>query len=91
MAKSSKPKRVSASFKLRADILAKFREHVRNEAGRPLFRTQTSLLESAIEREIERDLRILESQDPRPAVAQPTHRTAVTVETTRLNNRRVHR
>ena len=95
MAKPSKPKRVSASFKLRIDVLERFRTHIRNEAGRPLFLTQSDFLESAIEREIERNMKLLEAQGivvPNPSAPIVAGRKMGNhLVTTCLNNQSVTR
>ena len=46
--------RTTASFRIDRTLLAEFSDFVRNQAGTPLFCTKSSVLESAIRRELER-------------------------------------
>lgn len=46
--------RKAVSFRIKTDLVARMRRHIRDHAGKPLYLGLASFLESAITREIER-------------------------------------
>ena len=54
MPASNKPPRKAVSFRLRTELVARMRRHIRDYSGKNMYLSLAPFLESAIEREIER-------------------------------------
>jgi len=54
MPASNQPPRKAVSFRIRSDLVARMRSHIRDHSGKPMYLALAPFLESAIEREIER-------------------------------------
>ncbi len=69
--------RVTATFRIDADVLAKLQQFCRDQAGAPLYATRANVIEGAILRELAR----LESQLKGGGSRERNHRAEPTTST----------